>query len=756
METPYFPENVPMPSGSSPVPIEALLAHQGYVRALARQLVRDPHAAEDLAQETWLKASASPPREHASLGGWFARVLRNRASNVRRDTNRRTSRERDVARSESIEPTDVAERVELEARVVRAVLALREPYRGVILGRYYEDTSTAELARRQGVTESSVRSQETRALELLRRELDETFDGGRAAWSALLVPLASGDAAASTGVPIALSLFAGAAIFVTAAVWTLHQPSREHDTVELAGDIGSAPVPHVSVADGAEPGDVAPPGLMGEAASRDRESALAPVLPPAPDAVAAITRDATPADLDALAVNDLLRLTVHTQAALRARLLTPEPALVAPYAKRIASGEFGVTRILERATFGAFGRHDLLGIREGGSTLAFLADSHDFDDVPDIHLSEGRFRAREGVVVHVGAMELDALPSAADEFDPAWDEGTRAGWTLAWRDVPAGSRDRDPEFDRDMRAWMQSHGAMGTARVGETYVVRTIQPDVRNVLIAFRSIAADEYGHTLVWRKLHEWPLEMAPRGPVSTPVRLAPADAGASPAWLASAEVEQLFEWLARVRTAAAPKVLALPAGLEAQFTPLFERTRGAVVKLVHPGPLNALVTERWGGSYCSFLEPPGSEVVAYGNTLGYQDGSFQAGLWGGDVGWQLDLGELPLTGVTDSASAPDALGTAGIAAWEFIWKTEPDGAESSGRLLTEATSRRADEFGLRRGVEPRPGHTYLIRSIRSDESQPELAHDLTVALHVLARDEYGFIVAWRVLRELPPPAPR
>lgn len=47
-------------------------------------------------------------------------------------------------------------------------------------------------------------------------------------------------------------------------------------------------------------------------------------------------------------------------------------------------------------------------------------------------------------------------------------------------------------------------------------------------------------------------------------------------------------------------------------------------------------------------------------------------------------------------------------------------------------------------------------MRSIRADDSAPELAHDLTVALHVVARDEYGFIVAWRVLRELPPPAPR
>ncbi|MBL8767753.1 MAG: hypothetical protein JNL94_10330, partial [Planctomycetes bacterium] len=42
-----------MASFSSP---EHLLAHDAFVRALAHALVRDPDRADDLAQQTWLRA----------------------------------------------------------------------------------------------------------------------------------------------------------------------------------------------------------------------------------------------------------------------------------------------------------------------------------------------------------------------------------------------------------------------------------------------------------------------------------------------------------------------------------------------------------------------------------------------------------------------------------------------------------------------------------------------------------------------------
>ena len=58
---------------------EELLAQSDWVRALARSLVRDEGAAEDLFQDTWVAALRSPPSERGALRGWLARVTRHLA-----------------------------------------------------------------------------------------------------------------------------------------------------------------------------------------------------------------------------------------------------------------------------------------------------------------------------------------------------------------------------------------------------------------------------------------------------------------------------------------------------------------------------------------------------------------------------------------------------------------------------------------------------------------------------------------------------
>lgn len=62
-----------MPMESNPVRIDELLAHAGWVRALAARLVRDPAAADDVTQEVWASALRSPPHERTNLRGWFER-----------------------------------------------------------------------------------------------------------------------------------------------------------------------------------------------------------------------------------------------------------------------------------------------------------------------------------------------------------------------------------------------------------------------------------------------------------------------------------------------------------------------------------------------------------------------------------------------------------------------------------------------------------------------------------------------------------
>jgi DNA-directed RNA polymerase specialized sigma24 family protein len=70
------------PASTSPdaTIVRDLLEHSEWVRRLARELVQDPHVADDLAQETLMAAVESPPRRLSNPRAWLATVLRNRAT----------------------------------------------------------------------------------------------------------------------------------------------------------------------------------------------------------------------------------------------------------------------------------------------------------------------------------------------------------------------------------------------------------------------------------------------------------------------------------------------------------------------------------------------------------------------------------------------------------------------------------------------------------------------------------------------------
>src|SRR5947207_13007110 len=85
---------------AAPIPLETLLAHREWVRSVARAVVRDPNAADDVEQETWLAAMRSPPRHEGSIRGWLGTVVRSRARRIGRGETRRAARERAVARGD--------------------------------------------------------------------------------------------------------------------------------------------------------------------------------------------------------------------------------------------------------------------------------------------------------------------------------------------------------------------------------------------------------------------------------------------------------------------------------------------------------------------------------------------------------------------------------------------------------------------------------------------------------------------------------
>src|SRR5688500_10960075 len=146
-------------SDISRVPLESLLAHRSWVHALALRISRDAWDADDLEQETWAAVVARPPRDAGSPRGWLATVMRGLAHNLRRDATRRSARERAAAPREAVVSTDeLAARADAEQIVIRAVLALEEPYRSVVLLRFFEDLPPRKIAARLQVPVETVRT----------------------------------------------------------------------------------------------------------------------------------------------------------------------------------------------------------------------------------------------------------------------------------------------------------------------------------------------------------------------------------------------------------------------------------------------------------------------------------------------------------------------------------------------------------------------------------------------------------------------
>ena len=196
--------------------LERLLTHQDWLRSLARKLVGDSQTAEDLVQETWMAAMKSPPDPTRPARPWLAGVVRRLASMRARGEGRRTRRQNEVAVADVLPSTaDLVEEVDTQRRLVGEVLQLSEPYRTTVMLRYFNNLSSAEIARHQDVPAGTVRWRLKRGLDELRERLDDSF-GSRETWSLALLPLAkfgvgTGAATVSSGGSGLFSLFSGMA-----------------------------------------------------------------------------------------------------------------------------------------------------------------------------------------------------------------------------------------------------------------------------------------------------------------------------------------------------------------------------------------------------------------------------------------------------------------------------------------------------------------------------------------------------------------
>lgn len=235
-----------------------LLRQRDFLLRLATGLVGGDDA-EDLVQDVLVRAVEHPRSPGSGGRGWLARVARNLAANRFRARARRERRERDSARPEGSSAAlgEVQERFELGQHLAAAVGALDEPYRAVILLRFFEGLTHAEIAARLGLPLATVRTRQQRALARLRDRLDREL-GGREAWSVGLGTWLSRQGA-STAVPamsgVGLVAVVTAVVVLAGGAWWLRGARHEGEVWYQTqyGEIVRVPPPDdASAASGGE------------------------------------------------------------------------------------------------------------------------------------------------------------------------------------------------------------------------------------------------------------------------------------------------------------------------------------------------------------------------------------------------------------------------------------------------------------------------------------------------------------------------
>lgn len=155
------------------------LAYLNSLYSLALKLTRNPAAAEDLVQDTYLKAVRFSPkfREGTNLKAWLFTILHNTFRNDRRGASRHpVDVDSDVIESLPIEaPDDDPERrllrSALDSDLQDALDALPEAFREAVWLRDVEDCSYQEIAGILGVPAGTVMSRIARGRKLLYRHL---------------------------------------------------------------------------------------------------------------------------------------------------------------------------------------------------------------------------------------------------------------------------------------------------------------------------------------------------------------------------------------------------------------------------------------------------------------------------------------------------------------------------------------------------------------------------------------------------------
>jgi len=582
------------------------------------------------------------------------------------------------------------------------VLALEEPYRKALLLYYQEGLSAGAIARQMGVPAGTVRSRISRALDQLRSRLDDQHVKGRAGWMPCLLVLARTAEVA----PLAGWLLLGG-VAVAAAV-----------SIVVATTYGG-PAPK-TVATAGAPVAAAVPGAGRDAvekASPSRET----------DALVRTAAEVGTQDpaLPAMSIAELEASAAWVQHLLRKRMLTPDADEVGEDLAALSGiADVGATRILRREQ-AEFGMGTPLGVRGGGSYFSFATGSHDYDDESSLSLEQGTYNTarHSGMVTALLPIGDVALRDVGQQLPASLAPADQERWQKLWQPAVGADGHIDQAWRKDVKE--AGLGTSSAALLNRTYVLRCTYDGGNDLLVAFRPVAQDKFGQTIVYRVLRRFvvadPRSSMPAGPRGTP-----------PGWIGSRTVPGLLQLLAEIRAEAEPRLLAVPEATRTTWANLLAGADTGISRILARRRFDAVMRSREGGAYFDFVAR--SHAYEGGVHLSLENGRFQAH----SAGLVLDLGPMPLA---TAENAPFEQDERLRAALELVRDLRPQRDERGLRRLAERDAARGRELGVEALAAGVAGHTYLLHAVHDD-------HTLLVAFTVLDLDADGATLVWRIVK--------
>jgi RNA polymerase sigma factor (sigma-70 family) len=163
-------------SDATDIKVESLLSSRDALLGYVRKKVGDPVVAEDILQESLVKAikSASTLRDDEKLLAWFYRILDNTVTDYhrRRQFEQRVFEPvRDDESGGSVDPEDFAQ----VCGCLRGLLATMKPdYAELIEELELGDGDPEAVAQRMGITRNNLKVKRHRARTQLRERLEQT------------------------------------------------------------------------------------------------------------------------------------------------------------------------------------------------------------------------------------------------------------------------------------------------------------------------------------------------------------------------------------------------------------------------------------------------------------------------------------------------------------------------------------------------------------------------------------------------------